>query len=113
MRPANQFYRTSFLVAIFVGSLILFSRAAHAIDFSRQDQRLHIAAGFGGTILTYGVAKAIGWDHKKSLWTGIFLSMTAGVLKELTDKSVDEEDLQADALGTALGASVTIVIHEW
>lgn len=106
--------KTYKLYCSYVALIVLLTQSsAHALDLSEKDKQLHLGVCFSATVGTYGVLRAVGWNHKKSLWTGIFLSMAIGVAKEISDPKVDEQDLQADAIGTAVGAMVPIIIHEF
>jgi len=109
MRKTNQLHRIALVAAI----AISVARPARAVDFSEKDKQVHAGLSFAGVILSYGATRYSGWSHKKSLWTGIFLTAAAGYAKEISDKHSDEQDLQADAVGILLGAAIPVIIYEW
>jgi len=71
--------------------MLVWPSVGRALDLSQQDKQLHVAASYG---LTVG-AVASG----ASRWQAAALVLGVGLAKELTDKQVDAQDLQANGLG--------------
>ena len=99
---------------VFVLLLVyLTSQPARALDLSKTDQQAHFGVSFAATQVGYIGLRTVGWDNKKALLTSMFIAFAAGYAKEIRDIRPDDEDLQADALGLAIGALGPLFVYEW
>ncbi|HEX4925629.1 MAG TPA: hypothetical protein VFV50_16155 [Bdellovibrionales bacterium] len=93
--------------------LVLATSSAYGLNFSERDKQQHLAGSFALQSAGYGGLRLLGQSHKEALWKAAFLSMTAGMIKEITDPLPDREDLAADAIGIGAGMIIPVLIHEW
>lgn len=76
------------------------------------DKQKHFAAGATISAISYGMAYDLTENNNKSIWAGVTMSVTAGVVKETIDSKqpgnrFDPYDLLATTLG---GITVGITI---
>ncbi len=90
------------------------ARGAPPRQAGAGDETLHTLVSMGIAVGTYyGIRGAAGWPHRRSLVAAGGSALTAGLLKELYDRSkignrFSGADMVFNAIGTGLGIGVVV-----
>jgi len=101
--------KRSLLVVLLAAALMKPAQAAEAFNPLHKDKILHMTVSLG---ITYASARA--FQHLDlPLWQSVLfaslVTMGAGLAKEAIDPIFDGQDLIADGIGTAAGASLILI----
>jgi len=78
-------------------------------EWTGEDKALHLTASFAIDTFMYNVLrKDHGYTDKEAKITAFFTTLFVGLTKELIDDRFSWKDIGADALGTGIGAAVSI-----
>ena len=94
------------LILGIVSSLVLLCSSASAVTLDDRDKQLHAALSMGLTLGTYGIVRNAGYGKWTSLATAATTAAIIGVIKEISDKPSDPNDLQANGVGIISGVVV-------
>ena len=84
-------------------ALLLSTNQTWATDFGQRDKQLHLAATTGISSVAYNLSRQTGYSRVQSYFMAMSLASTVGLVKELSDKKYDQDDMQANVLGASLG----------
>ena len=88
-------------------AILLISTGAHA--FEPTDAQLHIGATYiiSSVATSYMLNKT--HDKNKSIMCGIGVGLAVGIIKELTDKRIQNKDLAGNLIGSVAGSIVVTI----
>ncbi len=72
---------------------------SYALDTTQLDKRRHIAASAMITTAVYATARYNDVDRTEAFLLAATTTIMIGVLKEMTDDTYDNQDIDADGLG--------------
>ena len=82
--------------------------------FQEDDKQMHMGlstfVGIAGNALCY---REFGLTAGQSWLCGIGASLLVGAVKEATDDEFDWRDMQANAIGGAIGSTVIFTVYTW
>ena len=88
---------------------LLFNISLNAQNFQLTDTQLHIGATYiiSSTTTSYILNKT--GDKRKAMFTGFGVAMSVGIIKELSDKRVENKDLLGNLVGATVGCLVITI----
>ena len=72
---------------------------SYAFDAKQDDKRKHVAASAAITAAVYATARYNDVDRTEAFLLAATTTIMIGVLKEMTDDTYDNQDIDADGLG--------------
>lgn len=77
----------------------------HKPFLQQRDNQAHIAVcGAASAIVSYYLVKDFNMQKRYAALIGFTVGSSVGIIKELSDKNIDSNDLKASMLGAGIGA---------
>lgn len=100
------------LLSLVLIAILFSSLSASAVDLTERDKNMHAGLSFQLTATSNHTLRKLGLTKTTSSAISAGAVFFLGLLKEFAiDRKADQRDIQADAVGTALGAVIPFRIE--
>lgn len=95
---------------LILATLLIFSNQfTYATDFTEDDKKKHIFASAGIAVVSYSIYKRLEFSSWQATVMAFLTATAVGIVKEESDKFRDNEDMEANLIGTSAGLLVPVV----